>query len=376
MEYHTIGEDLIDEKGRISQSSGSSKTSSNGETNIEEFRKKFMMQLSNWFWQLLANRPVNSAVAPVGQQIFSHMEATVQALIEIFHAFTTTVDLVESTTGNVNGTISLAAQIYAQFLMAENKQVSFAAKQALIRVLRPKTRRRKQHITVSPIVQQDSSNGLSVEGASTQSRPTIPRIPPPVRGHNTFDQQAMVDRGHGMFDQQEQAQRQPHHAAALGIGPGGIGLGGIAGNLAALLPDLAGAGGVNIPPPVLDMPQEVDDEAMVELAIALSLQEQNPEGDGGAGAEIAQLQQGLQGLQQGLQQLANLGGQAFDGYPGLQGLAGILGEAGVVGLPPDVVEEDEVMFNQVNKLNMSAVPHTFHATFVLQVLRSIITFLK
>ena len=73
-------------------------------------------------------------------------------------------------------------------------------------------------------------------------------------------------------------------------------LGGVAGNLEALLPMARG----NLPA-MLDLPPD-DDEAMVELAIALSLQDQ---GEGGV------LQQGLQGLQQ----LANLG----------QGLAGILG---------------------------------------------------
>ena len=73
-------------------------------------------------------------------------------------------------------------------------------------------------------------------------------------------------------------------------------LGGVAGNLEALLPMARG----NLPA-MLDLPPD-DDEAMVELAIALSLQDQ---GEGGV------LQQGLQGLQQ----LANNG----------LGLAGILG---------------------------------------------------
>ena len=72
----------------------------------------------------------------------------------------------------------------------------------------------------------------------------------------------------------------------------------MAGNLETLLPAM-GRGGI---PAMLDLPADVDDETMVELAIALSLQDQ---GEGGV------LQQGLQGLQQ----LANLG----------QGLAGILG---------------------------------------------------
>jgi E3 ubiquitin-protein ligase UBR4 len=348
MEFYITGAGENDNTTEgIPELHGSLQNKANRETNVGEFRKKFMMQLSNWFWQLLANRPVNSVVSPIGQQQFSHIEATVQALIEIFHAFTTTVDFLESTAEDVDGSISFAAQIYAQFLMAENKQVSFAAKQALIRVLRPKTRRRKQQVSLISASQPERSNLGSGDTCSAQAHPTIPRIPPPARGYNNYPQQPTSHRGHGLFSQQEQIQRQPHHAAALVLGPRGIGLGGIAGNLAALLPDLAGVGGANIPPPVLDMPAEVDDEAMVELAIALSLQEQNAEGGGGAGAEIAQLQQGLQGLQQGLQQLANLGGQAFDGYPGLQGLAGILGEAGVVGLPPDVAEEDEIMFNQV-----------------------------
>ena len=312
-----------------------------------EFRKKFMMQLSEWFWQLIKDRSVNNVVAPVGQQQLTFIEATVQALVEIFHAFTTTADLVELESKQIDESISFAAQIYGQFLISENKQVSFAAKQALIRVLRPKTKRRKQHAQNSCSNPQKDLLLSSSEGIASQSHPAIPRIPPPVRGHQSYHQQPSIDRNNSIYSQQEQEEHSQNNAAALGMGPGGIGLGGIAGNLAALLPDIAGAGGVNIPPPVLDMPAEVDDEAMVELAIALSLQEQNADGAAGAGAEIAQLQQGLQGLQQGLQQLANLGGQAFDGYPGLQGLAGILGEAGVVGLPPDVEEEDEVMFNQV-----------------------------
>ena len=324
--------------------------------NVIEFRKKFMTQLSEWFWQLLEDHLANNIVAPVGQQQLTFIEATVQALVEIFHAFTTTTDLIVLEAKEKDESISFAAQIYGQFLVSENKQVSFAAKQALIRVLRPKMKRRKQNQQNLGSNPQKDQILASSEGVSSQSHQTIPRIPPPVRGHQNFPQQPSADRNNPIFSQQEHDQHSQNQAAALGMGPGGIGLGGIAGNLAALLPDIAGAG-VNIPPPVLDMPAEVDDEAMVELAIALSLQEQNPDGAAGPGAEIAQLQQGLQGLQQGLQQLANLGGQAFDGYPGLQGLAGILGEAGVVGLPPDVAEEDEVMFNQVCYLLKLTINH-------------------
>ena len=98
------------------------------------------------------------------------------------------------------------------------------------------------------------------------------------------------------------------------------------GNLDALL---GGMGGQNP-----DMPVEIDDEAMVELAIALSLQEQEQ----GEGVDLATFQNGLQGLQQGLQQLANLG-PGLQGFPALQGLAGMLG--GAVGGLEHVGDEDQ-----------------------------------
>ena len=79
-------------------------------------------------------------------------------------------------------------------------------------------------------------------------------------------------------------QGQPHVGGGINVGPGGIPLGGIAGNLDALVMPAGGAedepigGGDGAVPPnlpnVLDaLAGDVDDEAMVELAIALSLQE-------------------------------------------------------------------------------------------------------
>ena len=122
-----------------------------------------------------------------------------------------------------------------------------------------------------------------------------------------------------MMDYEEEEEDHPHHD--LNRGPGGVHLGGVAGNLDALLP----LGGHNLPA-MLDMPA---DEAMVELAIALSLQDQ----EDGEGGEVG-------GVLAGLQQLANLD---------QQGLAGILGAAqeqdsdseDVVEVDEDVEEEEE-----------------------------------
>ncbi len=133
---------------------------------------------------------------------------------------------------------------------------------------------------------------------------------------------------------------------ALNVGPGGVQLGGIAGNLDALLPMAAGGGGAggaslpagiaaNLPGMLEAMSGEVDDEAMVELAIALSLQEQDA---GGAGPEQnlgGNLPPGLAGLQQGLEQLVNL-----ENLPALRAISGMLGGA-IGGLTDDDVDMEQ-----------------------------------
>ncbi len=66
----------------------------------------------------------------LGQPGLTHVEVTVQALVEIFHAFAV-LDA---------RSVAFAIQMYAQFLTSEDVHVAFAAKTALIRVLRPRTR--------------------------------------------------------------------------------------------------------------------------------------------------------------------------------------------------------------------------------------------
>ena len=81
---------------------------------------------------------------------------------------------------------------------------------------------------------------------------------------------------------------------------------------------------------------EVDDEAMVELAIALSLQEQDGQGAGGQGGPAAAA------AAANLEQLVNMNPADLQGLPALQGLAGMLGGA-IAQIPDD--DDDEVQYS-------------------------------
>eukprot|EP00095_Tigriopus_kingsejongensis_P009320 maker-scaffold486_size158769-snap-gene-0.26 protein:Tk09320 transcript:maker-scaffold486_size158769-snap-gene-0.26-mRNA-1 annotation:"e3 ubiquitin-protein ligase ubr4" len=246
-------------------------------------RHEFINRLVQWFWNLLNSRPANAkATGGLGQSGLTHIESTVQALIEILHAFTCS-DL---------DSVACLAEIFSHFLMAESSQVSFSAKQALIRVLRPKIKRKKAlPLPSPPMCSSPPPPPMAQGGPSSRPRP----------GANEDNLE--------FHDAVPLFGADP--AQALNMGPGGIPLGGIAGNLDALLPQL-GVGNIHN---VLDaMGGDVDDEAMVELALALSLQEQQHD-DGGDQFLEDRLQ-----LQQGLEQLANMGPD-FQ----LQALAGLLG---------------------------------------------------
>ena len=50
--------------------------------------RRFMDLLAAAFWRLLGEIPPNTAAGALGQPGLTHIEATVQSLVEIFHAFT------------------------------------------------------------------------------------------------------------------------------------------------------------------------------------------------------------------------------------------------------------------------------------------------
>lgn len=252
--------------------------------------QEFMNLLVEAFWRLMEEIPANSLTGALGQPGLMHIEATVQSLIEILHAFSF-VDL---------DSAGFVAEHYIKFLLCDDKRVSFPARGAIVRAVRPRLKKRKlvQH-HLAPAEQHSPAEGPSTPATSA---------PPLQRQSSSNNQRYQTPPNHGRYEDEGEVD--------LNHGPGGIHIGGVAGNLDELLPIRGG----NFPAGMLDLPP---DEAMVELAIALSLQDQ----DGGEGNQLAQ---GLQGLQ-GLQQLASLG----------EGLAGILGGQDNESEGEDVVEVDD-----------------------------------
>lgn len=235
----------------------------------------FIVQLTDAFWHLHSMQPSNPAIAPVSFRGLVHVEATVHALVEVIHAFTT-CDMEH---------VSLATKLYVKLLLCEDTVVSFAAKQALIRVLRPRVRRRKVFIPSPPRCSTPGEIQES-EPTDTRSHPQ-PQVPSQPQPSTSGQPQAQVSPQPDIHDFQQELEQ---FEIVDGLDPLVLlpadGAGGGVPNLEALI---AGQGGF----PLLDIPPD-DDETMVELAIALSLQDQ-PEDGQASGLSLQALSLASQG---------------------------------------------------------------------------------
>lgn len=84
----------------------------------------------------------------------THVEAAVHCIVEIINAFT----LVDSS----DSTVSQAVRLYLNLLLCPDMVVSFSAKQAFIRVLRPRLKRRCVFIPIPPHCSTPPHLGTSI----------------------------------------------------------------------------------------------------------------------------------------------------------------------------------------------------------------------
>lgn len=113
----------------------------NNKTETADINQHLVLQLMDVLWSLHKAYPKNMALAPVVVPGLTHTEATIHAIVEIIHVFTTC---------DVEANTPFAAKLYLQLLLCPDTTVSFAAKQAIIRVLRPRCKKRRVYIPSPP----------------------------------------------------------------------------------------------------------------------------------------------------------------------------------------------------------------------------------
>ncbi|XP_054157835.1 E3 ubiquitin-protein ligase UBR4-like [Oppia nitens] len=235
------------------------------DTNANE-RVLFCQYLSDIFWKLYSLRPNNPLTATIARGGLVHIEETVQALVEIIHSFAL---------ADVDNNIEIAGKLYLKLLLCEDTIVSFCAKQSLIRVLRPRTRKRRVYIPSPPHCEtpHEHQKGGSTSSQSERQLPTI-------SSHNSLE----VFVHENPIDRNDSIDQHFEVIEALDVGDPHDNDG---------QHDLIG--GANPAFPHMFNPDvDPDDEAMVELAIALSLQDQQQDVPPVAAPNVAVRRSGAQ----------------------------------------------------------------------------------
>lgn len=211
-----------------------------------------LQQLMELMKDLYKITPAYEEPLAIVKQGLSHVEAVVYSLVEIIYAFALSdSDMIESMT-----------KFFVELLLEPAPIISHSAKQAMIRLLRPKVRRRKVLIESPPVCTTPTPSTItSVAGPSTSSVPSTSTVGA-VGGAAGPSTSAGATGGSTANDDFAGVMQEVDAIESLGLEPSG-------GNQAlASLEALLGVGF----PHLLETP-DADDETIMEIAIALSLQD-------------------------------------------------------------------------------------------------------
>lgn len=258
----------------------------------EEEGQHFLTRLLDAFWRLHSAKPSNPMLAPACLPGLTHIEITVGALVEIIYAFAST-DLT---------IVPLATKLLMRLLISEDTVVSFAAKQALIRVMHPHPKDQRVIIPSPPRCSSPSADQGGAEDEDGDDKGDPPEggeVSTAVVNDQEISESSHDEASYEVIEPVEPMVLEPGEADPEPDVPANGAVGSQL-NFESLL----GSGRVGGFAPMLDIPPEADDEAMMELAIALSLQDQSS-GTGASGLNL----QGL-GLSSGVQGVGAAPGQS------------------------------------------------------------------
>ncbi|XP_028033464.1 protein purity of essence isoform X1 [Bombyx mandarina] len=183
--------------------------------------------LASVLWRLAACKSTAGGPPGILSYGLRHSELTLHAFADTIHAFQLHGD---------HECIEFGNQIYLSLLLAEDQSISFGTKAALMRVLRPRVKRRRVFIPSPPNTPGAVSSVTTAQPTSSITEAAVSESDLSANRDEHQDNQFMdVDDS---------------------LEP-----------MVLLAPD----GGLEA---LLDIPPDADDDTMVELAIALSLQEQ------------------------------------------------------------------------------------------------------
>lgn len=265
------------------------------------------MQLLHELHAITPTYEAQSSIVRIG---LSHTESIVHALVEIIYAFALSdPNLIEPMT-----------KYFVKLLLNTSTIISYSVKQAMIKLLRIRIKRRKLVTSTPPICstptpstsQQAIAPNFSTTSTSMENAAAVAAAggggasASNISGTSSASRSFNAEAAAAALNEEFAGIQDVDVVEPLGLEPA-------AGNAQVLASVEALLGGLRGFPQLLDMQQDGDEEAIMDIAIALSLQEQDGH---------------LETLQQGLANIHGAGNRALQSLRALNVAAGSSGGSG------------------------------------------------